>query len=321
MKIFVVGGTGFLGSYTIKNLLNRGHEVSTIALPPMPSSDLLPEQVRVTLNDLDKLDDDAVTAMLQDIDGLIYAAGRDDRIVPPTPAYPFFYEGNVLSTRRLIMLARRAGVKKAVVFSSYFVALDRKWPELKLAETHPYIRSRVEQIQAAKEAAGSELSVSFLLLPYIFGAMRGRAPLWKPLIHYLNSALPVVLYPCGGSAMVSVNEVAWAVVKALENGAPGAEYEIASDNLAWDEWLRRLLAFMGRKKPIWTVPDWMVRFGARLMMARYRLAGKEPGLNLIEYVKVQSRMGDLDLDSAPELLGYQHDDLNQALKATVEACL
>ena len=121
--------------------------------------------------------------------------------------------------------------------------------------------------------------------------------------------------------MVSVTEVAKAAVRALESGLSGAEYEIASDNLSWEVWLKRLLNFMGKEKPIWTIPNWMVSLGARMIMAKYKIEGKEPGLDLREFVKVQTRMGDLNLHSAPQKLGYRHEDLDVALRETVEACL
>ena len=89
---------------------------------------------------------------------------------------------------------------------------------MKLGEKHPYIRSRLAQIDAALEEAGDDLSVSFLLLPYIFGTLPGKMPLWKPLIDYLDSWSPWVFYPSGGTAMVSVEEVATAAVAALEHG-------------------------------------------------------------------------------------------------------
>ena len=37
MKIFMIGGTGLLGSQGAKELIERGHHVSSIALPPLPS--------------------------------------------------------------------------------------------------------------------------------------------------------------------------------------------------------------------------------------------------------------------------------------------
>jgi dihydroflavonol-4-reductase len=321
MQTFIVGGTGFLGYYTVRELLARGHTVATIALPPAPAEGVLPESVKVTLADLNKMPDEEVLKMLAGMEGLIYAAGVDDRVVPKAPAWDFFYQGNVVPTRRITRLAREAGVKRMVVFSSYFVVFNRMWPELKMAEVHPYVRSRIAQIEAANEEAGDALSVSFLLLPFIFGSTPGRVPLWKPVIQYLNSLLPVIFYPRGGCAMVSAREVASAAVRAIEAGENGAEYEIASDNLTWREWLTKILGCLGKKKPIWTVPDWMVRFGARMVMASYRRKGKESGLNMVEYSKVQTRLGYLDTEKARVSLGYPKTDLDLALQETVEASL
>lgn len=39
MKVFIVGGTGFLGYYATLEFLKRGHEVDTIALPDIPLGD------------------------------------------------------------------------------------------------------------------------------------------------------------------------------------------------------------------------------------------------------------------------------------------
>lgn len=321
MQTFIVGGTGFLGYYTVRELLARGHSVATIALPPAPPEGVLPGSVKVSLSDFNTMPDKAVLEMLTGVEGLIYAAGVDDRIVPKAPAWEFFRRGNVETTRRIVRLATQAGIRRVVVFSSYFVAFNRMWPELKMAEAHPYVRSRVAQIEAAKEEAGESLTVCFLLLPYIFGSTPWRVPLWKPVIGYLKSWLPVVLYPKGGCAMVSAREVASAAVRALEVGENGAEYEIASDNLSWREWLTRLMKYTGKQKPIWTIPDWMVRFGASLVMTSHHRKGKESGLDLIEYTKVQTRMGYLDTEKARHELDYPKGDLELALKETVEASL
>ena len=42
MKVMVLGGTGFLGFNAVKVFLERGHEVTVLALPPMPAEGLLP---------------------------------------------------------------------------------------------------------------------------------------------------------------------------------------------------------------------------------------------------------------------------------------
>ena len=89
-KVFVLGGTGFLGYYTTMELLARGYQVKTIALPPMPEENLLPAEVEITLGDMNALTDQEIIELLSDCEGFMYAAGADERVVPAKPALKFF---------------------------------------------------------------------------------------------------------------------------------------------------------------------------------------------------------------------------------------
>ena len=320
MKTLVVGNTGFLGYFTALELLSQGHEVTGVSLTPLPEN--IPETnlVRQVLADLNLLSDDEQFSLLDGMEGLIFAAGADDRTIPEAPAYPFFYKANVESTQRLIRLARQAGVKKTVVFSSYFVYFARNWPEMKLGAKHPYIRSRLAQIDATMAEAGDDLSVSFLLLPYIFGTLTGKVPLWKPLIDYLDSWSPWIFYPAGGTAMVAVEEVARAAVAALERGTAGMEYPIVSHNLTWVEFIDRIQRYLGKHKHVITLPDWLVRVGARFLEGNLRSKGKESGLSPVSFIDLQTRLTYLDTEYSSGLLGYEHGNFERALKDTVEVC-
>lgn len=319
MNTLVIGGTGFLGYHTTLKLLSRGHRVSVLAAPPLPDENLLPADVKITLTNLEALTDEELLGCLRGQDGLVFAAGVDDRVVPPRPAYPFFYKGNVLATERLVRLAVQAGVQRAVIFSSYFLEFERRWPELRLAEKHPYIRSRVEQANAALAAAGPELAPAILELPYIFGAMPGRLPLWAPLIRYIASPLPLV-YPAGGTNMIAVGHVAEAIAGALERGQAGARYVIGDENLAWADWLGRLTRLVGREKRVITAPAAAVRGAARCVRLYHRLQGREGGLDPVAFVALQT--ADTFFDPAPSRaeLGYGRGGLDEALDATVRAC-
>ena len=321
MNTFVVGSTGFLGYFAVQELLARGHHVRSISLHPAPPELNFPLSVELVLGDLNETSDDALRGMLQGCDGLIFAAGLDDRVVPKAPAYPKFYEANVAATRRLIRLGKQAGIKKAVVFSSYFVACHRRWPELHLPEHHPYIRSRVEQIREAMEEAGSDMVVSFLMLPYIFGSLPGKTPLWKPLIGYLNSILPWAFYPAGGSAIVTADEVGRAAVRALEAGRPGEEWPIASDNLTWVDFLGRIGKILGKPKPVVTLPNWLLKPAMAALELDYRLKGKESGLSMVPFVELQTRNAFLNTEYSRKQLGYEKGNLEKSLEDTVKACL
>lgn len=321
MKTFVVGSTGFLGYFTVQELLAHGHHVRSVSLQPAPPELGFPSLVELFLGDLNTISDDALLRMLQGMDGLIFAAGLDDRVVPKAPAYPKFYNANVAATRRLIRLGKQAGIKKAIVFSSYFVTCHRHWPGLRLTEHHPYIRSRVEQIREALEEADDEMAVSFLMLPYIFGSLPGKTPLWKPLIKYLNSNLPWAFYPTGGSAMVSADEVGRAAVRALEAGRSGEEWPIASDNLTWVEFLERIGKILGKPKRVITLPNWLLKPAMRAVEFGYHLKGKESGLSMVPFIELQTSKAFLDTEYSRKALGYEKGDLDKALQDTVKACL
>ena len=314
--VFILGGTGFIGWHAAHEFLRRGWRVTAVALPPLPAPDLFPPEVRVELADVGTMSDDALAELLQGHEAAVFATGADDRTTPKAPAYPFFRQANVDSTVRFIRLCRRTGTENVVLLGSYFSHFVRLWPELELARHHPYIRSRIEQEDAAIAEAGSDIRLSIIELPYIFGAMPGRTPLWKPLVSYIRSA-PLILYPRGGTNCVSVQHVAEAIVGAVgKNG----RFLVGDENLSWKELLGRISALTGRRKPVITLPDWTVRLGAALLRARHALQGRESGLEPVEFVKVQTR--ETFFDSAPSraVLGFGSGDLDEALAATVSAC-
>jgi dihydroflavonol-4-reductase len=321
MNVFVIGGTGFLGYHAVHELLRRGHRATVLALPPAPPQGTFLPEVQVTLADLNKLVDEEVLALLAGQEAVVYAAGADDRVVPKAPAYDFFYNANVKPTARLFALARRAGVKRGVLLSSYFAHFDRIWPELRLADHHPYVCTRQEQECQALEAAGQTLDLVILELPYIFGAAPGRVPLWAPIIAYLRSPLPVVFYPRGGTNMIAVRHVAEAIAGALERGEGGERYVIGEANLTWAEWLTRLSQLLGRPKRVITLPDWVATAGLWGVHVLHRLQGREGGLDPVQFARLQTRNTFFDPKPARRALGFGQGGLDEALAETVKACL
>ena len=319
-KVVVIGGTGFLGYYAVKEFIRRGHSVTIVALPPLPEEGLFPKEVNTILANVDKLDDNSIMDILKGHDAIVFAAGADDRVIPRAPAYEFFYQANVLSCKRVLSLARQSGIKRGVILSSYFLHFDRTWPEEKLSEHHPYIRSRKEQAQQSMEVSMPDLQLMILELPYIFGSMPGRTPLWKPLIGYINSRYPL-FYMRGGTNMIAVEHVGEAIVGAIEKGKGGHSYTVGDENLTWVEFLERILSILGKKKRIVILPTWTVRLGLRLVGLQHRLRGRESGLDPVRFAAIQTRNTFFDPAPAAEELGYGRGNLEEAFKDTVEACL
>lgn len=318
LKILLIGGTGFLGYHATKELLACGHQVKILALPPEPLSGLFPAKVEIHLADMGLLSDVHLQSLLGGSDVVVFAAGVDDRVTPRKPAYPFFYRHNVESVRRVFTLARNAGVRRGVVLGSYFAYFDRLWPDMKLSLHHPYIRSRVEQAKTAIDAGGDEMIVSVIELPYIFGSMPGKTPLWKPLVNYIKSSFPL-FYPAGGTACVSVNQVAQAIRGAVEHGEPGKCYPIGGTNLTWVQLMEELSRLAGKPKKVITLPTWFVKIGAWGLRIAHYLKGLESGLEPVAFIDLQTRNTFIDPQASQSALQYRSEDLTQALEATVDA--
>ncbi len=147
MKIFVLGGTGFLGYYSVIEFLQHGNETATFSLPDIQLGKWFPSEVKVEFGNVFKMTDEEDPKFLQAMTPWSIALGPDDRVIPKAPAYEFFHQFLVEQCGRIVADARIAGVKKCVVLSSYFCYFDRLWPELHLSNRHVYIKCRNEQAE------------------------------------------------------------------------------------------------------------------------------------------------------------------------------
>ena len=231
MKILMIGGTGLLGSQAARELISRGHSVHSIALPPLPDGALLPPEMTLTLKNSNDMMDDELRAAFAGMDGFIFAAGVDERIEGPSPIYDFFKKYNITPLERMLRLAKESGVKHAVIAGSYFSYFAKKYPNMELTRWHPYIRSRIDQENMAFSFADENFAVSVLELPYIFGTQKGRKPVWVFLVEMLLKMKGAILYPKGGTAMVTVRQVGQAFAGALERGRGATAYPIGWFNL------------------------------------------------------------------------------------------
>lgn len=120
--------------------------------------------------------------------------------------------------------------------------------------------------------------------------------------------------------MIAVQHVAEAIVGAIEQGKGGERYVVGDENVTWKDWLGWLSRFAcGRTKPVITVPDFLVRWQLRQVEKKHRAAGKEGGLNPVEFLKVQTAKTYFDPEPSRRALGYGKGGLAEAIRDTVAA--
>lgn len=210
MAVLVTGGTGFIGSHTVVELLNDGREV--IVLDNLSNSkecvlDRIEEITgkRPVFRKIDLLDYEGVRGVLREfpqIDSVIHFAGL--KAVGESVAMPMlYYHNNLTGTLNLCRAMAEAGVKK-IVFSSSATVYGK--PEsvpiredFPLRTTNPYGETKlvIERILADIAVADPEWSVSILRYFNPIGAhesgLIGEDPKGIP-----NNLLPYITKVAGG---------------------------------------------------------------------------------------------------------------------------
>lgn len=321
MKVFLIGGTGLLGSEAAAELIRRGHEVTALALPPVPEGAVLPPEMKLEFGSYLDLSDDDIRGQLAGCEGFVFAAGVDERVEGPPPIYELFKKYNIDPLERLLRIAKESGVRHAVVCGSYFAYFAAAWPKLELAKHHPYIRSRVDQERLALSFADEGFDVAVLQLPYIFGTQPGRKPVWVFLVEQIRGMKGKTMYPRGGTTMVTVKQVGQTVAGALERNRGGRAIPVGWYDLRWTEFLdivHKHMGLPGRK--VVTIPDWMYAIGGLQIRSQQRKAGHEGGLDMVAFTKLMT--AECFIDKGPiEALGVEPDDLDAAIGDSIRLSL
>ena len=312
-QVAIFGGTGFIGSHITKLLLDEGYDVTCVSNDQYVKENKYIEGASFRFADLNKLNQDGLEKLLSGYDYFIFAAGVDDRYVPKAPALEFFRKANVETTVKVTQAAKKVGLKKGVIISSYFTYFARKEPQL--VEHHPYIKARLEQEDEAMKLADSDFSVIILQLPYVIGAIKGKKPLFQPLVKYLHLPGPT-LFMQGGTAIVTVKQIAKATLGVLRKSIGSKIYPVASKNMNWDEFIK---AINPKKKKIIHIPKFLIQIFGFVVDTLHKLQGKEGGLKLVKYVEMQTKELFLDLDDCKELFDSEDGEIEDAFEDMVDA--
>ena len=322
-NLMIVGGTGFLGYYSAKEALERGYKVASLSLDDINLEGWYPKEIEVHFGDVFKMEEEELIEIFKGYNYLIYSVGPDDRVTPPAPSYEFFHERLVVHPTKVFNAARKAGVKKAVVFNSYFATFDRMYPEKKIGERHPYVRCRLEQANSLIEAGGSSMEVVVLELPYIFGAMPKRVPLWKDVFIERFFKGKFVFFPKGGTTMIHVKHIGEAAIGALENGVGGERYPIGDLNESFDFMLKAFTEGLHTKKVICHAGKRICAWGANQFVAKKEAKeGNEPGLNfkylMLDIMSENMFIPEEEIEKNSKLFGYGRGGVKEGIIEAME---
>ncbi|WP_428236806.1 UDP-glucose 4-epimerase GalE [Gracilimonas sp.] len=176
MNVLVTGGAGYIGSHTVLELLNEGHQVIVVDNLSNSSEEALKRVKDITGKQLtfykeDLLNKNALDQIFSDheIDSVIHFAGY--KAVGESVEKPLmYYNNNITSTLYLCELMKKHGVK-SIVFSSsatvygdpHEVPITEDFP---LSATNPYGRTKLFIEYILKDLHVADESWNIALLRY-----------------------------------------------------------------------------------------------------------------------------------------------------------
>jgi nucleoside-diphosphate-sugar epimerase len=227
MRFFVTGATGFVGGAVARQLLERGHQVVTIARDLARAAGLQRLGVEVAHGDI--TDKETMREPMRGADGVFHIAawykiGADDSDVAERI--------NVEGTRNVLELMREHAIPKGVYTSTLAVFSDTHGRLVDESYYHPgpwlseYDRTKwLAHYRVALPMIGEGLPLVIVQPGMIYGP-GDQGPAHQVWVQYLQRRLPVV--PKGAAySWGYIDDMAHAHILAMEKGRPGRTYIIA----------------------------------------------------------------------------------------------
>ena len=271
-KILITGGTGFLGTHVVRQLLGAGEKNLRVMASRVPvwMKDAGIEAAEGSVsNSVD------VSNAVANVSAIFHLAGKVSRENADARQMNKIH---VDGTRILAQAAREAGVKTFVLASSSGtiavserdeVVDETNLPPLSIISRWAYYASKYYQERTALENFDGEgLKLVILNPSLLLGSGDERLSSSKVVLDFMARKIP--LTPSGGLNFVDARDAAAAFVNALERGTHREKYLLGAANWSFAEFFRRLERLTGVSAPVLKVPKTVAVAGAGLINSFYR---------------------------------------------------
>ena len=319
MKVFLTGGTGFLGKNVARRLREAGHELRVLAREGSHLAGL-PEDAEKVSGDVTDLD--SLRRGAEGCGAVVHMAALVKMWVPDRSR---FEAVNVGGLRNALAAARDAGAR--LLYTSSFIAVGPAGPEpAGESRVHPrdryrndYERTKALADAVAGEAAEAGQDVVRLYPGVVYGPgdMTDGNLVVKMVVDHLGGRFPGIVGP--GDRLWSyayVEDVARGHVLALERGKSGERYFLAGDNVSMNDFFATLQQVAGTPPPRRHIPYWAAWLLGYGMYFWAELTGLPPRLTH-EVVGVFREHWAYSSEKAVRELDYRPRPLAEGLKATL----
>lgn len=320
--ILVTGGTGFLGSYLIRLLIQNGYKVRALKRPSSPM-ELLPETAgKVEWAEGDVTDIVSLEDAFSGVTHVMHCAAissfhpRDaERLV----------RTNIHGTTNVVNIALETGVQKMIHVSS-IAAFGRSKERPRMDETARWVQSsgntryamsKYLSEQEVWRAHAEGLPVAIVNPSVILGSGfwdAGSPRFFAQIDHGLKFC------PTGHSGFVDVRDVARFMLLLLESDISGERFILNADNIPFRELFERIAGELGVSAPSIKVTPLLAELAWRVEWLKEKLLGVEP---VVTKESARSSVSSYEYDNAKSrsVFGFQYRPLAETIRETAKQYL
>jgi dihydroflavonol-4-reductase len=315
----ITGGTGFLGSHLVRQLIEEGARDVRVMATSIPDW-LVNLGIETFAGSITNADDNK--RAVEGISEIYHLAGKVSREREDARE---MYDIHVEGTRLLCDAAKAAGVKSIVLAStSGTIAVtkdgevipDETYPvPLNIISRWPYYASKAYQEMAALERfQGKGLRLVIMNPSLLLGPCDDRLSSTKVILDFMARKIGAV--PTGGVSFVDARDAARTFRVAMKKGRHGERYLLGSANWTFSKFFGRLERLTKVSSPWLALPSRLAITGANLVDSFFKqwdmASPVEPGA-----IEMAQYFWYLNCAKASRELGFKPRDPGETLHDTV----
>jgi len=320
MKVFVTGGTGFIGGHVVSKLRARGDEIVALARDPAKATRM--REAGCEIADGDISDRARLAKSMEGVDAVIHGAAIYE-VGIPAGRRPAMRKANVEGTENVLGAALDAGVAKALYISTIAAfgntngeVVDESF-EHRGAFTSYYEETKVEAHQVALRLIGEGLPCVIVQPGGVYGP-EDHSQIGNQIKLFNAGKMPFMTFPDLGFNLVHVEDAADGVLLALDSGKVGEKFVLGGEMATMGQLISTFAGIVGKKPPRRTLPPFLIKLGVPFGPVIGPLMGFPP--NLRELVSSADGVTFFaSHDKAVRELGYAPRSLEQGLRDTLAA--
>jgi dihydroflavonol-4-reductase len=321
MKIFITGGTGFIGRYFVERLLQTEHKLLCLARETSKLQFLKDAGVDILIGDV--TDKSSLQKGMEGCDCVVHLASS---FVFWFPDNRVFHNVNVTGTRNVMESALEKDISKVVYVSTAAVYGNAEWP---IREETPvgseraskYVLTKYQgDLIAWKLYKEKKLPLVVIYPSAVVGANDPKA-CGRYIKNYAQGNMPAQVLTKLYFPWIHVKDVAEAILKALEKeNNIGEKYIVSAENHTWGEINQMISEISGKKLPFLKLPTWMTVLTSYLLTGIANLIRKPPIWDMsVDQINLMKQGFKIDGSKVEKELGVTYTPIYDGIKEAIES--